>query len=253
MKVRRPWFKFWPGTWLSARSVTLMTPAQKGVYIDLLCLSWQEGFIPADPDELAFLLRLPREEFLPIWDRVKTHFKSVKNSPKKLVNHRLEDERSKAQERSDKTRKAAQERWDKADANAEQTHSKRNAVQKKREEEEEEEDKKKESAFDFEAVYNAYPGSGTKAKGIDHLKREVKSRALYDRVLAAAKRYAAEEHAFKASGSKAFRPGVPNFSTWCNQRRWEDFDDKPTTAKSAAQLLAEESKRQRQAEFEGMP
>ncbi len=84
--------------------------------------------------------------------------------------------------------------------------------------------------FDFEAVYNAYPGTGNKAKGIEHLERLVKSQTTYDRVLAAAKRYAVEEQAYKASGSKEFRPAVPHFSTWCNQRRWEDFDDKPGLA-----------------------
>lgn len=99
-------------------------------------------------------------------------------------------------------------------------------------EQEQEQEKEQDAAarFDFEAVYNAYPGTGTKAKGIEHLERLVKTQALYDRVLSAAKQYAAEEAAFKASGSKDFRPGVPNFSTWCNQRRWEDFDGKPKPA-----------------------
>jgi len=111
--------------------------------------------------------------------------------------------------------------------------------------------------FDFEAIYEASPGKKAKAKGIEALRKHVTTQATYDLALAAAKRYGDEERAFEASGSKEFRAAVPNFSTWCNQRRWEDTAEgglfATTNGKSAAQLLAEESKRQRLAEFDGQP
>jgi hypothetical protein len=123
------------------------------------------------------------------------------------------------------------------------------------------EEKKKETpparglGFDFEAIYQAYPGAKGKTKGIEALAKQVTTRATYDLVLASARQYADEERAFKASGSKEFRPAVPNFSTWANQRRWEDGKQSLllTAPKSHAQILAEESKRQRLAEFEGQP
>lgn len=107
-------------------------------------------------------------------------------------------------------------------------------------------DQRSQSGFDLVAIFAAYPKAGTssqgKAKGLEGLKKAIKSQRDYDRVLAAAKRYAAEEEAFKRSGSKSFRPAVPMFSTWVNQRRWEDFDELPLTAQSTApkQLTAEQ-------------
>lgn len=95
--------------------------------------------------------------------------------------------------------------------------------------------------FDFGAIYEAYPRGNTsshgKAKGIETLRKTVKTQAAYETVLAAAKRYAAEEAAFKKSGSKAFRPGVPMFSTWVNQRRWEDFETLAPKQESQPQAL----------------
>lgn len=257
MKVRRPWFKFYAGDWLSDRRVALMTPAQKGVYIDLLAMCWQEGSIPADPVELAFLLRLPKREFFTLWEVVKTHF-FTGSDPNFMTNSRIEAERARANEKSENGAKAAKARWQ-DDANALQTQSERNASDTDTEAEEREQKQKQHAqshAFDFEAIYLAYPGKQGKAKGIEALRKTIKSQHQYELVLKAAAAYADEERRFKASGSKAFRPEVPYFSTWVNQRRWEDFakteTPKPDSTDPARQL-AEEARKRRQAEFVGMP
>lgn len=250
MKVRRPWFKFWASEWLSNRRVALMTPAQKGVYIDLLALCWQEGSIPSDPTELAFLLRLSKREFAPLWEVVSGHFRPT-DDPLFLTNSRIEEERTHAQSKSEKSRNAANARWE-DDADALPTQNGSNAMNKKREEEEGRE--KKADAFDLEAIYLAYPGRQGKAKGIEALRKAIKSQHQYELVLKAAAAYSDEEKRFKASGSKAFRPEVPYFSTWVNQRRWEDHEvaAQPSLL-SPAQQLAEQARRRREAEFEGQP
>jgi hypothetical protein len=106
------------------------------------------------------------------------------------------------------------------------------ALRSQEQEQEQEQEKEQDPAarFDFEAVYESFPGGKGKAKGIEALEKHVTNRETYDRVLAAAKAYAADEQAWKASGSKEFRAAVPNFSTWCNQRRWEDSKDKTAAA-----------------------
>jgi len=45
MKAKLPWFKFFATDWLSDPDVRVMSSRQRGWYIDLLCLAWQEcGF-----------------------------------------------------------------------------------------------------------------------------------------------------------------------------------------------------------------
>jgi uncharacterized protein YdaU (DUF1376 family) len=254
VKVRRPWFKFYASEWLSNRRVALMSPACKGVYIDLLAMCWQEGSIPADPVELAFLLRLTKREFFPLWDVVKTHF-STASDPNFLTNSRIESERAIANEKSQNGRNAANTRWA-DDADALQTHSERNASEEEVRKEKREKEEANACAFDFEAIYLAYPGKTGKAKGLEALRKAIKSQHQYELVLKAAVAYSDEEKHFKASGSKAFRPEVPYFSTWVNQRRWEDGKGataQPLLALSPAQQLAEQARRRREADFEGQP
>jgi hypothetical protein len=128
----------------------------------------------------------------------------------------------------------------------------RSQEQDQEQEQEQEQDAPREQAsFDFEAIYEAFPGSKGKAKGIESLERQVKSQALYVVVLAAAKAYAAEEAAFKASGSKEFRPQVPYFSTWVNERRWEDTKTSATLPGISTVSPALERIREREAQERG--
>lgn len=245
MKARLEWFKFYPGRWRGSRRVALMTPAQKGVYMDLLCMAWEEGSIPDDPAELAFHLRLPLKVFRPLWEgddgevpgRRRGVREAFMRSPEGdgLVSRPLEEERAGALARSEKGRNAANTRWgDDASALPEEIPS--NAIKSKKKEEEKEQEA---DAFDLEAIYRAYPGKQGKAKGIEALRKTVKSQHQYELVLKAAANYSDEERKHKASGSKAFRPEVPYFSTWVNQRRWEDFEQKPNDSGPRQLGLAE--------------
>ena len=39
---RPPAFQFYPNDWLSSPTILLMTPAQEGAYIRLLCYCWSD-------------------------------------------------------------------------------------------------------------------------------------------------------------------------------------------------------------------
>ena len=62
-KEKAPSFQFYPKDWLSSPAVIMMTPAQRGGYIQLLCLSWVSDNcdLPADDVALAALSGLGSE------------------------------------------------------------------------------------------------------------------------------------------------------------------------------------------------
>lgn len=53
-------FSFFPQDWLSSPKIMLMTPAEEGAYIRLLCIAWDDpdSSLPDDDDQLARLSRL---------------------------------------------------------------------------------------------------------------------------------------------------------------------------------------------------
>ena len=52
-----------------------MTLAERGAYVHLLCLNWQEGRLPKDPKKLARLLDCSLQEFQQIWEGIRHQFK----------------------------------------------------------------------------------------------------------------------------------------------------------------------------------
>lgn len=82
--------------------------------------------------------------------------------------------------------------------------------------------------FDLDAVYRAHPSRKGKAKGLDRLAVLIKTEAQFDAVLAAAKAYADE---CRTNGTE--ERFIAHFSTWVNQRRWEDEPQLPITAPPA--------------------
>lgn len=51
------WFKFYPIDWLSDPNVLAMTSAERGVYIDLLCVQWRDNGLPVECKLAAKLLQ----------------------------------------------------------------------------------------------------------------------------------------------------------------------------------------------------
>ncbi len=75
-------------------------------------------------------------------------------------------------------------------------------------------------SFDFAAIYARYPRRKNMATGRKKLEAMVKTQADYDAVVHGLDRFLAEAR------RKGTEPEFyPYFSTWVNQRRWEDEDD----------------------------
>lgn len=83
--AKYPAFLFYTKDWL--QGTAQMMPEEKGVYIDLLCHQHQDGKIPSDLKRLARIAGLPQEQFLPIWEAIKSKFTTDRNGG--LVNHKL--------------------------------------------------------------------------------------------------------------------------------------------------------------------
>lgn len=56
MSDRFPWFPFYASDWRLSRAVRAMTPEQRGGYIELLCVAWDDGLVePSLPDDAGQL------------------------------------------------------------------------------------------------------------------------------------------------------------------------------------------------------
>jgi uncharacterized protein YdaU (DUF1376 family) len=92
---KSPAFQFYPKDWLSSQKISLMTPAEEGAYIRLLCYCWndEDCSIPDDDEMLARMSRLG-EEWLKGSSRVvRGCFIAHPTKVRFLTNERLLDER----------------------------------------------------------------------------------------------------------------------------------------------------------------
>lgn len=110
-----PYFKFYPADFMGSAHVQMMEPAALGVYVRLLCASWQLGALPADTGQLARLSGVVPEEFGRIWPQVKPCWRERSDG---FVNPRLEKERAAAERRRVHARRAAEDRWSDPDDDA---------------------------------------------------------------------------------------------------------------------------------------
>lgn len=118
--MKRPAFPLYAETWLSDADVTVMGPAARAVYLDLLLRCWNDGGIP-EPDGTsvgwARLAALGRAESPAqarrIWNTIQDKF--TKKPDGQLTNAKLEAVRADldahAKRRSDAASTAAQARW----------------------------------------------------------------------------------------------------------------------------------------------
>lgn len=98
-----PAYQWYPKDALSDERFTLMTYEEQGVYRALLDRQWIEGDIPADLDELARILKMPKRRLKAVWVRVSRCFKE--SGAGRLQNGRLERQRTDTKDfREDKSR-----------------------------------------------------------------------------------------------------------------------------------------------------
>jgi uncharacterized protein YdaU (DUF1376 family) len=99
-------FRFYPSDFMDSEKVAKMNAAERGVYTSALCWQWREGSIPDDPDALAPLVRLKPGEVKRAWPVVRSCFTVREDG--RLVQPRLETERSAATDRLRKARESGQ-------------------------------------------------------------------------------------------------------------------------------------------------
>ena len=109
-----PAFQWYPADYLADMNVRLLSWASKGLYIDLLCYCWREGYIPADSSAIAMLCGC---HDLAIVEPCLKLFATHPDDPSKLVHLRLIAERKKqidnAERKSTGGKKGAETRWNK--------------------------------------------------------------------------------------------------------------------------------------------
>ncbi len=87
MSKKDPAFLFYSQRWLEGTAE--FSSSEKGVYVDLLAHQHQKGSLPPETFRLCRLTGLSEDEFLPIWEGIKSKFTT--NSDNRLVNRTLND------------------------------------------------------------------------------------------------------------------------------------------------------------------
>src|SRR5262249_53485961 len=97
MPNKAPAFQFYANDWLSSPRIMLMSAAQEGAYIRLLCIAWNDPdcSLPDDDEQLAILSRLGEGWFNGGSTLVRKCFNQHPEKPGRLVNLRLLEEREK--------------------------------------------------------------------------------------------------------------------------------------------------------------
>ena len=94
---KAPAFQFYPNDFLSDANVISQSMQERGVYITLLCVCWQQGSLPSDVAPLARFCGLPLQTFRKLWPAVQLCFQVSANG-ERLVHARLDRERKKQRE-----------------------------------------------------------------------------------------------------------------------------------------------------------
>jgi len=101
-----PWMKFYPSDFMGSPKVRSMIARDRGIYISLLCHSWEEGSIPDDPNKLWMRCGVTPEQMREAWPTIRECFKQHPQEDGKLINERIEEERKLAMRRRESARKA---------------------------------------------------------------------------------------------------------------------------------------------------
>lgn len=108
---KSPAFQFYPKDFLTDENVVVMSLQERGAYITLLCLCWQQGTLPSDVDRLARLCGVPPTVFRRLWPALALCFRPAETSDR-LVHPRLEKERQKQVDYRRRQSDASHKRWD---------------------------------------------------------------------------------------------------------------------------------------------
>lgn len=91
-KEASPSFQFFPKDFLADENVALMTMAERGVYITLLCFCWTEGSVPSSIQSIARLCSMSSGSIKKMWPTIQRCFVETDN---RFRHKRLDAEREK--------------------------------------------------------------------------------------------------------------------------------------------------------------
>jgi uncharacterized protein YdaU (DUF1376 family) len=92
---RAPAFQFYPKDFLTDSNVVVMSMAERGAYITLICSCWIDGSIPVDVARLARLCGTSTAAFRKLWPALAPCFRPTRRISDRLIHPRLEREREK--------------------------------------------------------------------------------------------------------------------------------------------------------------
>ncbi len=98
------WFPFFGRDFLTATSG--WTAEERGHYVTLLIVQWEQGGLPDDANRLELI----SPGLAGVWHTVQEKFPKWKDGKRRNI--RLEHERSKSHERSERARQSASKRWE---------------------------------------------------------------------------------------------------------------------------------------------
>jgi hypothetical protein len=110
--LKTPAFQWYPADYLADMRVRMLSWASRGLYVDLLCYCWREGWIPSDSSAIAQLTGCHDSATV---EPCLALFEVDPSDPARLVSKRLNEEREKQaahrKERSESGARGARKRW----------------------------------------------------------------------------------------------------------------------------------------------
>jgi uncharacterized protein YdaU (DUF1376 family) len=98
-----PAFQFYPRDWVM--STRILTPEQRGIYLDLLCFGWDmENGLPSEPAELAALVGMTPPKFRKVWAVISSRF--YQDEAGRWRNERQEEQKAELEQLRAKRRAA---------------------------------------------------------------------------------------------------------------------------------------------------
>lgn len=110
--MKAPAFQWYPADYLADMRVRMLSWASRGLYVDLLCYCWREGWIPSDGSAIAQLTGCHDSATI---EPCLALFEIDPADPARLFSKRLNEEREKQaahrKERSESGARGARKRW----------------------------------------------------------------------------------------------------------------------------------------------
>lgn len=114
MAKELPYFRWYPADAEIDTQYASMDWLELGLYHRCLNLSWMNGGVPSDLDELADALKVSRKKLERPWVKVGRRFTASESNPKMLVDARQEKERVYATSKSERNTNAVRTRYERS-------------------------------------------------------------------------------------------------------------------------------------------